>query len=103
MDTMSQKLIDLSHEIEHGMITYKGLPAPIICDYLSRERSKEFYEEGTQFQIGKIEMVSNTGTYIDSPFHRYENGKDLSDLALEKLVSLPSVVVRADYKNGVEV
>jgi arylformamidase len=98
-----KRFIDLSHTIEHGMITYKGLPAPIICDYLSRERSKEFYEEGTQFQIGKIEMVTNTGTYIDSPFHRYENGKDLSEIDLGKLASLEAVVVRADFKNGIEV
>ena len=62
-------LIDLSHTIENGLVTYKGLPAPIICDYLSRERSKQFYAEGTEFQIGKIEMVSNTVTYIDCPFH----------------------------------
>ncbi len=58
--------IDLSHTIENGLVTYKGLPAPIICDYLSREASRKFYEEGTEFQIGKIEMVTNTGTYLDS-------------------------------------
>lgn len=86
------KYIDLSHTIEEGMITYKGLPAPIICDYLSREASKEIYSEGTQFQIGKIEMVANTGTYIDAPFHRFENGKDLSELPLEKLAHLPGVL-----------
>ena len=72
------KFIDLSHMIEDGMITYKGLPAPIVCDYLSRERSRSMYEAGTEFQIGKIEMVTNTGTYLDCPFHRYEHGKDLS-------------------------
>src|ERR1700687_47004 len=60
-----QRLIDLSHIIKHGLVTYKGLPAPIICDYLSREESKKTYAEGTTFQIGKIEMVTNTGTYID--------------------------------------
>jgi arylformamidase len=65
------KLVDLSHTIENGLVTFKGLPAPIICDYLSREDSKKNYEKGTSFQIGKIEMVSNTGTYIDCPFHRY--------------------------------
>lgn len=78
------RLIDLSHTIEHGMMTYKGLPAPNICDYLSREASRQFYAAGTEFQIGKIEMVANTGTYIDSPFHRYADGKDLSELALQK-------------------
>jgi kynurenine formamidase len=98
-----KRLIDLSHTVEHGMITFKGLPAPIICDYLSREESRSRYEPGTEFQIGKIEMVSNTGTYIDAPFHRYANGKDLSALALEKLVDLEAVVVRADYRSGIEV
>jgi len=88
-------LIDLSHTIEHGMITYKGLPAPLICDYLSREASRQFYAAGTEFQIGKIEMVANTGTYIDSPFHRFADGRDLSELALGQLAQLDGVVVRA--------
>jgi arylformamidase len=87
--------IELSHAIEHGMITYKGLPAPIICDYLSREASKAHYAEGTSFQIGKIEMVANTGTYIDSPFHRYAEGKDLSDLPLDFLADLSGIVFHA--------
>ena len=89
------KLIDLSHSIEHGLITYKGLPAPIICDFLSREQSKAHYAPGTEFQIGKIEMVANTGTYLDSPFHRYEHGKDLSELELTSLANLDGKVVRA--------
>jgi kynurenine formamidase len=89
------KLIDLSHCVEHGMITYKGLPAPIICDYLSREASRARYAPGTEFQIGKIEMVANTGTYLDSPFHRYADGPDLSELALQNLANLDCVVVRA--------
>ena len=76
------KLIDLSHTIFDGLVTYKGLPAPLVCDYLSRENSRKFYEEGAEFQIGKIEMVTNTGTYIDCPFHRFENGKDLSEMEL---------------------
>ncbi len=98
------KLIDLSHTIENGLITYKGLPAPVICDYLSREKSREFYEEGTEFQIGKIELISNTGTYVDCPFHRYENGKDLSETNLEKFAELGAVVVKFDYeKNGLAV
>lgn len=91
-------LIDLSHTIEHGLVTYKGLPAPIICDYLSREDSKKFYEEGTQFQIGKIEMVTNTGTYLDCPFHRFENGKDLSEIGLESFTDLPGIVIRVPYR-----
>lgn len=91
-------LIDLSHTIEHGLVTYKGLPAPIICDYLSREESRQFYEAGTEFQIGKIEMVANTGTYIDCPFHRFENGKDLSELGLERLVDLDAIVLRVPFE-----
>ncbi|POS00806.1 kynurenine formamidase [Flavobacterium croceum DSM 17960] len=90
-------LIDLSHTIEHGLVTYKGLPAPIVCDYLSRENSKQFYEEGTEFQIGKIEMVTNTGTYIDCPFHRFENGKDLSEVALECFVDLDATVISVPF------
>lgn len=89
------KLIDLSHTIFDGLITYKGLPAPVICDYLSREESKKFYEKGTQFQIGKIELVANTGTYIDCPFHRYDSGKDLSEVNLEKFVELNAVTINA--------
>jgi len=90
-----QTLIDLSHTIFDGLITYKGLPAPVICDYLSRERSKEFYVEGTEFQIGKIEMVTNTGTYIDCPFHRFERGKDLSQIALEQCAELDAITINA--------
>jgi arylformamidase len=89
------KLIDLSHTVEDGMITYKGLPAPIICDYLSRQASRARYAPGTEFQIGKIEMVANTGTYLDSSFHRYPGGDDLSQLKLEALANLDCIVVRA--------
>lgn len=92
---MNHKLIDLSHVVEQGMITYKGLPAPVICDFLSREDSRRHYAEGTQFQIGKIEMVANTGKYVDSPFHRFADGIDLSELPLESLADLEGVVVRA--------
>ncbi len=90
------ELIDLSHSIEHGMITYKGLPAPLICDYLSREDSKRNYAPGTEFQIGKIEMVSNTGTYHDCPLHRYADGKDLTQNQLEKLAELEVVLIDAE-------
>ncbi len=92
---MTSHLIDLSHEVEDGMITYKGLPAPIICDFLSREASRKNYAEGTEFHIGKIEMVANTGTYVDSPFHRFADGIDLSELPLESLADLVGVVVHA--------
>jgi kynurenine formamidase len=87
-------LIDLSHTIEDGMITYKGLPAPVICDFLSREASRALYADGTEFHIGKIEMVANTGTYLDSPFHRFADGMDLSELPLRILASLDGVVIR---------
>lgn len=89
------KLIDLSHTVEHGMITYKGLPAPVISDHLSREASRSVYDPGTEFHIGKIEMVANTGTYLDSPFHRYDDGKDLADLDLSSLANLDAVLAHA--------
>lgn len=91
---MHYDLIDVSHTIEAGMITYKGLPAPVISDHLSREDSKAHYAPGTQFHISKIEMVANTGTYLDSPFHRYEDGKDLAGLELSSLANLNGLVVR---------
>jgi arylformamidase len=97
----TSQLIDLSHTIENGLITYKGLPAPVICDYLSREDSKKFYAEGTSFQIGKIEMVSNTGTYIDCPFHRYENGNDLNDTPLEHFAELKGLVIRKPFQETI--
>ena len=88
------ELIDVSHTIEDGMVTYKGLPSPVITDYLSREQSRKFYAPGTEFHIGKIEMVANTGTYIDSPFHRYPDGSDLAGLDLCSLANLDAVLVR---------
>ncbi|MFC4309233.1 cyclase family protein [Steroidobacter flavus] len=99
-DKAAATLIDLSHTIEDGMITYKGLPAPIICDHLSREQSRSLYAPGTEFQIGKITMCSNTSTYIDSPFHRYADGTDIAGLTLNTLVGLDAVVVHADGMSG---
>ena len=95
--------VDLSHTIEDGLVTYKGLPAPIICDYLSREKSREVYETGTEFQIAKIEMVSNTGTYIDCPFHRYEHGKDLSQVTIEAFADINGIVIRADHRKALAI
>jgi len=95
----SEFLIDLSHTIEHGLVTYKGLPAPVICDYLSREQSKHLYAEGTAFQIAKIEMVANTGTYIDCPFHRFENGKDLSEVDLACFTDLDAIVINVPFSD----
>ena len=92
---MDKRLVDLSHVIEHGMVTYKGLPAPHICDFWGREASAAFYEDGSTFQIGRIDMVANTGTYLDAPFHRYAEGADLAGLTLEQLASLDGVVVRS--------
>ena len=92
------RFVDLSHTIESGMITYKGLPGPVISDHLTREDSRKHYSEGTEFYIGKIEMVANTGTYLDSPFHRYAEGNDLSGLSLSSLADLEGVVIHA-HKN----
>jgi kynurenine formamidase len=93
---MGNPLIDVSHVVESGMVTYRGLPAPLVCDFLSREQSRAHYAAGTEFHIGKIEMVANTGTYLDSPFHRYARGADVSELPLERLANLEAVVVRRE-------
>ena len=86
-----RRFIDVSHTVEDGLITYKGLPAPIVCDFISREASRAHYAPGTSFHIGKIEMVANTGTYIDAPFHRYVEGKDLSELPLSSTPETPGL------------
>jgi arylformamidase len=85
--------IDLSHVVEDGMPTYPGLPGPIVCDYLTRERSRTIYAPGTEFQIGVVTLCSNTGTYVDAPFHRYPDGIDLSELPLDRLADLDAIVV----------
>jgi len=97
------RLIDLSHTIHHGLITYKGLPAPLICDYLSREASRANYAGGAEFQIGRIDMVANTGTYIDCPSHRYADGKDLEGVDVAQLADLPAVLVSIDHRERLEV
>lgn len=89
-------LIDLSHEIESGLVTYKGLPAPHICDYWTREDSAANYDDGSSFQIGRIDMVANTGTYLDTPFHRFAEGEDLAQVALDRLAGLDGLCVRAE-------
>jgi len=94
------RLVDLSHTIEHGMVTYPGLAAPVISDWLSRDASQTRYAPGTTFQIGKIELVANTGTYIDAPSHRYEGGKDVSDYPLQAVANLAGVLVRATERAG---
>ncbi len=95
-----RRLIDVSHDIEAGMTTYPGLPAPIISDHLSREAARGVYAEGTTFQIGRIEMVANTGTYVDAPFHRFADGGDLASLPLERLADLEGLVIDATNRNG---
>jgi arylformamidase len=94
------RLVDVSHEIEDGMITYRGLPGPVIRDHWTREASRSHFAPGTEFHIGRIDMVANTGTYVDSPFHRYADGPDLAALPLESLADLPGVVVRATGRAG---
>jgi kynurenine formamidase len=86
--------VDLSHVIVAGMTTYPGLPGPEIVPHLTREDSRNAYAPGTEFAIDRISMVGNTGTYLDSPFHRYADGVDLAGLALAKMVDLPTVVIR---------
>ncbi|HEY8165035.1 MAG TPA: cyclase family protein [Gemmatimonadaceae bacterium] len=92
-------LIDLSHPIEHGMITYAGLPAPVISDFLTRENSRSRYADGTEFHIGRIDMVANTSTYLDTPSHRFENGADISMIPLEAVAGLQAVMLRASGRS----
>lgn len=103
-------IIDLSHAVQHGTVTYPGLPAPVISDHLSRAESRERYAEGYEFQIGRIDMVANTGTYLDTPFHRFADGHDLTGLALDRVVDVPGVVIEVagqeatvDLLDGVDV
>jgi kynurenine formamidase len=95
-----RQLIDLSHIVEHGMTTYKGLPGPVISDYLSRSASREHYTPGTEFHIGRIEMVGNTGTYLDTPFHRFADGPDLCALELSSVADLDGIVIRCMNSGG---
>jgi len=103
MTEIVRKFIDLSHTIHDGLVTYKGIPGPIICDFLSREASRKHYEEGAEFHIPRIDMVANSGTYIDCAFHRYADGKDLSEMGLDRFADLPAVVVRVPHRERIEV
>lgn len=98
--TTAARHIDLSHAVEDGMVTYRGLPAPIVCDHMSREQSRAHYAHGTEFQIGKITLVANTGTYIDAPYHRHADGKDVSEFDLDEVAGLDGVVVRVSGMDG---
>ena len=102
-DYQQKRLVDLSHVIEHEMTTYPGLPGPHICDFWTREGSAANYDDGSSFQIGRIDMVANTGTYVDSPFHRYAEGKDLSELPLPSLAELRGIVVRRPWENDIAI
>jgi kynurenine formamidase len=97
------QLVDLSHAITEGMVTYKGLPGPHICDFLSREDSAANYDDGSTFHIGRIDMVANTGTYVDVPSHRFADGRDLSEMGIEAFANLPGLVVRQPFEDGIEV
>ncbi len=98
-----QRFVDLSHLIVDGMTTYKGFPGPHICDFWTREESSAHYDDGASFHIGKIDMVANTGTYLDAPFHRYADGADLAGLELDRLAALPGIVIRQPWENGLGV
>ena len=102
-DHQETRIVDLSHVIEHGMTTYPGLPGPHICDFWERESTRASYDDGSTFQIGRIDMVANTGTYVDSPFHRYAEGKDLAELPLSSLANLPGIVVRQPWDKDIAV
>ena len=103
VDAFASRYVDLSHVIENGTITHRGLPAPIICDYLSREASRTRYASGTEFHIAKIEMVANTGTYIDCPFHRFADGRDFSQIGIEQLADIDAIVVRAERRDSLAI
>jgi arylformamidase len=88
------RFVELGHVIRAGMITYPGLPAPVITPYLTREASRAHYAPGTEFAIDELTLVGNTATYLDAPYHRYPDGADLSSIPLARTVDLPAVVVR---------
>ncbi len=98
-------LAELSHVIRAGMITYPGLPGPEITPHLTREASRDRYSPGTEFEIGRISLVGNTGTYLDAPSHRYAGGADLAGIPLERTADLPAVVVRVTgaQRRGIDV
>ena len=102
-DHQEKRIVDLSHVIEDGMTTYPGLPGPHVCDFWTREKSAANYDDGSTFQIGRIEMVANTGTYVDAPFHRHADGADLADLSLESLADLPGVFVRQPWDKAIAI
>jgi arylformamidase len=93
---VTHRVVDLSHPIRAGLVTYPGMPGPEITDYLTREDAERSYGPGVTFHIGRVSMVANTGTYIDSPFHRYADGADLAGLVLSQLADVPGVCVHIE-------
>ena len=100
MTVPASRLVELSHEISAGLVTYPGLPAPVITPHLTRADSRDHYAAGTEFALDSITMIGNTGTYLDSPFHRYAGGADLAALPLEILVDLPARVFHQQPSSG---
>jgi kynurenine formamidase len=97
----TRRIVDLSHVIESGMTTYPGLPAPVITTHTAREESAQRLADGVSFHIPAIQMVANTGTYMDAPFHYHADGPDMATLALERLIDVPVVVVRAGGERAI--
>lgn len=87
------RIVDLSHEIQPGIVTYPGLPGPSVEDHVSFDASHDHYAAGTEFQIKSVSFVTSTGTYLDAPAHRFRNGNDAADLSLDRCVELPLIVV----------
>ena len=94
------RFVDFSHVIVDGQPCYPGLPAPVVCDYLTHEASRALYAPGTEFHIGRVELVTNSGTNVDCPFHRYADGRDVASMPIERFVNLPALVVRATARRG---
>lgn len=102
MERKRARLIELSHPIRHGLVTYPGLPGPEITDHLSRETAASLYGPGTSFHIARISMVANTGTYLDSPFHRFAEGADLAAVPLDRIADLEGIVIRVSGARAID-
>jgi arylformamidase len=100
MRMTGRQIVELSHEIVAGMTTHPGIPAPTISTFLSHEASTARYAPGTTFEIARIDLVANTGTYVDTPAHRYPGGEDLSAVDVERLVDLDGIVVDCRNEAG---
>jgi len=96
------RLVELSHPIRHGLVTYPGLPGPEITDHLSREAAALLYGPGTSFHIARISMVANTGTYVDSPFHRFAEGADLAAMPLDRMADVEGIVIRISGARAID-